>query len=138
MKVLRHILHVEDEPDIRDLAALVLDEAGHYTVTSCATGAEALTAVQASPPDLVLLDAVLPDMDGLTLLRRFRALNGLAALPAVFVTAKTDADELASLRASGAIGIVTKPFDPMTLARTLQGFWDRHAGVVAAAASGSD
>jgi len=129
MATLTRILHVEDEPDIREIAAIGLGEIGGYTVTGCATAAEALSAVTHGPqPDLLLLDVMMPDMDGTDLLAAIRETYGMANVPAVFVTAKTDPDEIAPLKAAGAADVVTKPFDPMSLGETVQRIWDEHVG----------
>ena len=129
MAALTTILHVEDEPDIRDIAAVGLGEVSGYTVVSCATAAEALTAVrEGGAPDLLLLDVMMPDMDGTDLLAALRAEPGMAGVPAVFVTAKTEPDEIAPLMDAGAADVVSKPFDPMTLGERIQAIWDAHDG----------
>lgn len=129
MASLTRILHVEDEPDILEIAAIGLGEVGGYTVIGCATSEEALAAVRNAPqPDLLLLDVMMPDMDGTDLLAAIRQVPGMADTPAVFVTAKTEPDEIAPLKAAGAVDVVTKPFDPMTLGETVQRIWDEHVG----------
>jgi CheY-like chemotaxis protein len=129
MATLTRILHVEDEPDIREIAAIGLGEIAGYTVLGCATADEALSAVSREPqPDLLLLDVMMPDRDGTDLLADLRAVPGMTDVPAVFVTAKTDPDEIAPLKAAGAVDVVTKPFDPMTLGETVQRIWDEHVG----------
>lgn len=129
MPQLTNILHVEDEPDIREIAAIGLVEIAGYNVKSCGTPAEALEAARATPqPDMLLLDVMMPEMDGTDLLQELRRVPGLEQIPAVFVTAKTDAQDVAPLMAAGAIGIVPKPFDPMTVGQTVQSLWNNHAG----------
>lgn len=129
MAALTTILHVEDEPDIREIAAIGLGEASGYEVLSCATAAEALDAVRGErKPDLVLLDVMMPDMDGTDLLAALRKEPGMAGVPAVFVTAKTEPAEIAPLTDAGAADVVSKPFDPMTLGDRLQRVWEQHAG----------
>jgi CheY-like chemotaxis protein len=76
-------------------------------------------------PDLLLLDVMMPEMDGPSTLRALRALPQTAAVPAVFMTAKVMPHEVAALRGLGAIEVVPKPFDPMTLAETLREIWRR-------------
>lgn len=127
MAALTTILHVEDEPDIREIAAIGLGEVAGYDVLSCATAAEALDAVRGErKPDLVLLDVMMPDMDGTELLAALRREPGMAGVPVVFVTAKTEPAEMAPLHHAGAADVVTKPFDPMTLGERLQRVWEQH------------
>lgn len=108
------ILHVDDDESIRELTALAFDLSGDADVRSAASGSDALRMLaEGLSPDLLLLDVMMPDMDGPTLLGLIRK-GGLSA-PAVFMTAQTQDQELARLRALGAIGVVIKPFDPMLL-----------------------
>jgi len=127
---LQRILHVEDEPDIREIAAIGLGEIGGFTVESCGSPTEALErAAQLSDwVDLLLLDVMMPEMDGLALLGHLRKLDGLALTPAIFVTAKTDSREIAPLMDAGAIGVVAKPFDPMTVSDKIREIWKGHVG----------
>jgi CheY-like chemotaxis protein len=129
MGQLKRILHVEDEPDIREIASIGLSEVAGYAVVSCGTPAEAFDAVRGNTqPDLLLLDVMMPEMDGPELLSKLRDMPGMAETPAVFVTAKTEAREIEPLLEAGAIGIVPKPFDPMTVGQTIQEMWDQHVG----------
>jgi two-component system, OmpR family, phosphate regulon response regulator PhoB len=105
------VLVVEDEPDIRDLLAFHLERDG-YQVTRAATGPEALRQLRAVPPDLVILDLMLPEMDGLEVCRRLRAEPATAALPVIMLTAKGDeVDRVVGLEI-GADDYVVKPFSP--------------------------
>ena len=105
------VLVVEDEPDIRDLLAFHLERGG-YQVTRAATGPEALRQLRAAPPDLVILDLMLPEMDGLEVCRRLRAEPATAALPVIMLTAKGDeVDRVVGLEL-GADDYVVKPFSP--------------------------
>jgi len=109
------ILHVDDDANIRALTALAFDLSGEAEVHSAASGAEALRLLSGGlRPDLLLLDVMMPDMDGPSLLDRIREATAAPA-PAVFMTAQTQDHELAHLMSRGAIGVVIKPFDPMTL-----------------------
>lgn len=111
-----HVLCVEDDPDIRALVELALGTVGGMRVTGCASGREALGLAAELRPDLVLLDVMMPEMDGIETLRRLRADPRTADLPVVFVTAKVQLHEVDAYRAHGAVGVVAKPFDPMRLA----------------------
>lgn len=128
MAELQHILHVEDEPDILEIAAIGLGEIGGFTVASCGSPSEALARAQApnAHVDLLLLDVMMPEMDGVALLGQLRDIPELAHTPVIFVTAKTDSRETAPLLDAGAIGIVTKPFDPMTVSDKIREIWNEH------------
>ena len=124
---LKRILYVEDEEDIRMVGEMSLVEVGGFEVRACASGPEALAAAQDFAPDLVLLDVMMPGMDGPTVLRELRARPGLAPVPAIFMTAKIMAAEVAELKAAGALEVVPKPFDPMTLPGEIRAIWARSA-----------
>jgi CheY-like chemotaxis protein len=110
------ILYVDDEADIREVAQLALEFEPGFEVRSCASGAEALEVAPGWRPDLILLDVMMPVMDGPAVLARLRQLPETAAVPVVFITARTQQQEVAQLRALGAEGVIAKPFDPMALA----------------------
>ena len=111
-----HIAYVEDEPDIRDLTCMALGDLGGFRVVPYANAGEALTGIPAGPPpDLLLLDVMLPEMDGRALLGALRALPGLGRVPVIFMTAKTMPSEIAELEDLGAAGVISKPFDPLAL-----------------------
>lgn len=124
--VLKRVLLVEDETDIRTVACLALEAAGGLEVVPCASGEEALVAAPSAQADLLVLDVMMPGMDGPTTLNRLRAVPATAATPAVFLTAKAQPQEVSALRATGAIAVLTKPFDPMTLAANLRKIWEEH------------
>ena len=125
---LRRVLYVEDEPDIREIATLALERMGGFEVHTCPSGKDALEAVHGFSPDLILLDVMMPGMDGPTTLQAFRELPELANTPIVFMTAKTQAHEVERYRALGVAGIIAKPFDPMTIADKVREFWSEHVG----------
>jgi len=120
---LQKVLYVEDDGDIRTIAMLALETVGGLEVRACASGAEAVQAAPAFAPQLLLLDVMMPGMDGPTTLARLRELPATAPVPVVFMTAKVQASEVEQYRALGAIGVITKPFDPMALARQVQDLW---------------
>lgn len=123
-KPLQRILYAEDEEDIRIIVQIALEEIGGFTVTYCKTGIETLDVAEAFQPDLVLLDVMMPEMDGLTTLEKLHAIPALKHLPAIFMTAKIQPDEIASYKSLGILGVITKPFDPMNLANTIRALWD--------------
>lgn len=125
---LRKVLVVEDNSDIRTIVKAALEMVGGLEVRACESGAEALDAVVEFAPQLVLLDVMMPDLDGPGVLSRLRERPETAELPVVFLTAKTGTAETQRLRELGALGVLTKPFDPMTLHQEVQGIWERFAG----------
>lgn len=122
MAELKRILMVEDDSDVQAVARLALEAVGGYEVCVCSNGEEALRAVGQFHPDLLLLDVMMPGMDGPTLLGRLREQPALARVPAVFMTAKAQAHEVSGYRAMGA-DVVIKPFDPLELPRQLARIW---------------
>jgi two-component system OmpR family response regulator len=122
---LRRILHVEDEADIRTIAKLTLEAIGGFEVESCESGPDAIARMATFKPDLLLLDVMMPGMDGPMTLSELRKLPEGAATPAVFMTAKAQSHEIAKFCELGAIDVVTKPFDPQTLCDHLKEIWRR-------------
>ncbi|BAZ93936.1 response regulator [Thiohalobacter sp. COW1] len=120
---LQRILYVEDEPDIQAVARLALEQVGGFQVEVCSSGDEALARAAAWGPDLILLDVMLPGMDGPETLRRLREQPDTRDIPVAFMTARVQARELEHYRSLGAIGLLPKPFDPMTLADQLRTLW---------------
>src|SRR3954469_2959471 len=98
---LKRILYVEDEDDIRMVGEMALTDVGGFEVRACSSGAEALAAAAAFAPDLILLDVMMPGMDGPSVLRALRDLPETASVPAIFMTAKIMAVEIAELKAAG-------------------------------------
>ncbi len=122
---LRRILCVEDDEDIRRILRLSLEKLGRMTVDLVADPAQAIDAMLAFKPDLVMLDWMMPGMDGPTLLHKMRERPETRALPVVFVTAKASQRELAELEALGAAGAISKPFAPKDLPDQLRAIWNR-------------
>lgn len=122
-EILERILLVEDEEDIRAVAEVALETVGGYTLKACASGQDALAAIASFAPQLVILDVMMPDMDGPETLKKIRSLAGYRDTPAIFMTAKVQTDEIASYLAEGAVDVIPKPFDPMTLADRVQEIW---------------
>ena len=128
MRPLSTVLYVDDEPDIREIASIALGLDDTLDVRTAGSGVEALASARQRPPDLMLLDVMMPDLDGPATLARFRAEPALAAIPVVFVTAKTLPSELARFRALGAADVISKPFDPLRLAEQVRLVWERLHG----------
>lgn len=106
---------VDDEPDIRTIGEMSLSAVGGWEVTSVASGVEALEVAAASAPDLILLDVMMPELDGPATLQKLRDVPQLAHVPIVFLTAKVQRREVERYLELGAAGVIAKPFDPMTL-----------------------
>jgi CheY-like chemotaxis protein len=109
-----HALLVDDEDDIRRVARMSLERVGGWTVTDASSAAQALAAAQEQRFDAVLLDVMMPDVDGPATLRLLRPIIG-PDVPVVFLTAKVQPADVARLRELGAVGVIAKPFDPMGL-----------------------
>jgi two-component system, OmpR family, response regulator len=110
------VLIVDDENDIRRVTRLSLTHVGRMEVADASSGPEAIRKALLEQPDAILLDVMMPSMDGPSTLAVLRGNPATAAIPVIFVTAKVMASELERLRSLGAAGVLTKPFDPMTLA----------------------
>ena len=122
---LERILYAEDEPDIQEVATLALETVGGFELAVCGTGQEVLDKVAAFKPDLLLLDVMMPVMDGPTALLEIQKLAGMSAIPAIFMTAKVQPQEIAKYLEIGALDVIPKPFDPMTLADTIRQIWEK-------------
>jgi len=120
---LQRILLADDEPDILEISRIALETVGGYEVVVCESGARFLELLEDFNPDLVIIDALMPDMNGLEVLAAMRQVGGFEETPAVFLTGLVLERDLRDLRQSGAVDVVTKPFDPMTLPQRIQSIW---------------
>jgi DNA-binding response OmpR family regulator len=109
------ILLVDDDESIRTIVQLALEKLGGYTVLACASGKQALAQAAHFGPDLLLLDAAMPDMNGPDTLIALRQQLALALVPAAFLTAHTSAKQVSQYRALNAVDVIAKPFDPEQL-----------------------
>jgi CheY-like chemotaxis protein len=109
-----NVLLAEDEPDVQLIARLSLKKAG-FVVTTANNGIEALERVEANRPDVILLDWMMPDMDGFETCGRLKANPATRDIPVIFLTAKVQESEVAKALALGAAGCIGKPFDALTL-----------------------
>ncbi|MBK6999861.1 MAG: response regulator [Rhodoferax sp.] len=121
--VLNRVLYVEDEPDIQAVAKIALEMVGGLDVKICSSGQDALREAQGFAPDIILLDVMMPGMDGPTTLQALRTIPTLAQTPVVFMTAKVQPAEVIRYTSIGALGVIPKPFDPMTLASQVKAIW---------------
>jgi CheY-like chemotaxis protein len=114
------VLHVDDDPDIREVVDLSLGLDPAFVTRSCSSGQEALALAMDWPPDIILLDVMMPVMDGPSTLARLREHAQTASTPVVFMTARAQTREINHFRSLGAAGVISKPFDPMTLAASVR------------------
>jgi CheY-like chemotaxis protein len=110
------ILHVDDEPDIREVVDISLGLNPEFEVRACSSGEEAITAAAEWSPILILLDVMMPGMDGPTTLAHLRKNPKTSDIPVLFMTARAQTREVEHIISLGAQGVISKPFDPMTLA----------------------
>ncbi len=116
-----NVLHVDDEPDIREVAALALEMDPEIRVRSAASGREALAVLETTMPvDIILLDVMMPELDGPSTLEQLRKISAHADTPVIFMTARAQSHELDRFLGLGALAVIIKPFDPMTLAQQLR------------------
>jgi len=116
------ILYVDDEADIREVAVMSPELDPEFEVPGCASGAEAIDIAAVWRPALILLDVMMPGMDGPTTFAKLQAQTQTAGIPVVFITARTQSAEVEGFTALGAAGVIAKPFDPMQLAAQARSF----------------
>ncbi|WP_093917471.1 response regulator [Sulfitobacter marinus] len=109
------ILHVEDDESIREIVELALEMAGGFEVVQCHSGEDALTRSLDYIPDVLLLDMMMPGLTGRQTLERLRERPEFVEIPAIFMTARAQPNEMDELRQIGAVDVISKPFDPITL-----------------------
>lgn len=126
---LNNVLYVEDDPDIQVVARLALETVGGMTLAVCSSGQDAIDKAAEFDPDMILLDVMMPGMDGPTTLVNLRAIEKLKETPVVFMTAKVMPSDVERYIQLGAVDVIAKPFDPMTLATRIQSIWSEcHGG----------
>lgn len=123
MSALETVLYVDDDPDLRAMAELALAAVGGMRVVLCGDGASAPALAHEHRVQLVLLDVLMPGMDGPATLNALRAYPVTAQTPVIFVTACDQPDEHAFLMAQGAAGVITKPLDLMGMASQVRSLW---------------
>ena len=125
---IKTILYAEDESDIRSIAQIALEDIGGFEVRYCINGHDLLQVAQGFIPDLLLLDVMMPEMDGPTALLELRKMPSFLTIPVIFMTAKIQANEIDEYKALGAIEVIAKPFDPLILAATIKTAWAKYYG----------
>jgi CheY-like chemotaxis protein len=122
---LKRITYVEDEPDIRSLTEFALTKLGGFSLDVCGSGPEAIERTPDFHPDLIVLDVMMPGMDGIETFNRLHSIPGLADTPVVFMTARAMKHETDRYRACGAADVIEKPFDPLSLPDRLEAIWQQ-------------
>ena len=125
MTPLSRILHVEDDSSIQAVAKIALEAVGGFQVLSCASGQEALDQVLAFDPQFILLDVMMPGMDGPQTLLQLRELVDMQRVAVAFMTAKVQPAEIKPYRSLGARDVISNPFEPMQLANQVREIWAR-------------
>jgi two-component system, OmpR family, response regulator len=120
---LSKILYAEDDPDIQEIGALALETLGGFTVKACDNGAEVLPAAIEFQPDMVILDIMMPGMDGVEALRVLRENDSFKDTPVIFMTAKVMKEEQQKYIEMGVLDIIAKPFDPISLCERIHEIW---------------
>lgn len=123
---LDRILYVEDDADIREIVKMSLEMVGKYQVAACGSCADALGVVDEFDPDLLLLDVMMPEVDGPETLQILRERVSAQNAPAIFITAKVQAGDLARYKDIGVLDVIVKPFDPMGLPGQIEQTWKNH------------
>jgi len=118
-----HVLCVDDEDDIREIVQLCLELDGGFVIDACRSGAETIAILEKSRPDLVLLDVMMPGMDGPATLAALRKTAHGRGVPVIFMTARIREQEIAHYLELGAASVVPKPFDPASLAGDVRRLW---------------
>jgi two-component system, OmpR family, response regulator len=122
---LQKICYVEDDEDIQRIVRMSLERVGKMTVEVVGDPTMAIEAITSFKPDLVMLDWMMPKMDGPTLFRQMKLRPETKALPVVFITAKAAPRDLEELMAMGAVGTISKPFSPKDLPDQLRSIWEK-------------
>ena len=122
---LERIVYVEDDEDIQRIVRMSLERVGKMTVQIVTDPLTAIGAMSAFKPDLVMLDWMMPGMDGPTLFREMKKRPEVAGLPVVFITAKAAPRDLEELKTLGAAGTISKPFSPKDLPDQLRAIWSK-------------
>lgn len=121
---IKKVLMVDDDPNIRLVSQISLEDVGGFDVFAAESGAECLEVAEREQPDLILLDVMMPEMDGITTFKELQKRPTLKTIPVIFLTAKVQAHEVEGYRNLGATGVLFKPFDPMKLSDDIKSLLD--------------
>ncbi len=126
---LEHVLYVDDDAHIQEVAQMCLEMVGGFTVTCLSSGAELVEKINEIKPQFILLDVMMPSMDGPTTLKHLKEKNLLNNVPVVFMTARAQPEEIRHYIDMGAVDVIAKPFDPMILSEQINTIWKKHYNV---------
>lgn len=124
MKELKKILYAEDEPDVQTIVELTVQTMSNYAIKICDNGKNLLESVEEYNPDLILLDVMMPQMDGPTTFKNLQENPKTKNIPVIFMTAKAQVHEIETFKQTGIVGIITKPFDPISLCSEIERIWN--------------
>lgn len=123
MKALHRIVHVDDDESIRAIVKIALERVGKFELLSCASGAQAIADIPAFAPDMILLDVMMPELDGASTLKLLKEKTDLQDVAVIFITAKVQATEIETYKKMGACNVIIKPFDATSLSDQLRLYW---------------
>ena len=123
MPELIDLLYVEDDLDIQAIGKLALEHIGGFKVECCSSGESALASLKNFTPQLILLDVMMPHMDGIETFKTVRTLANGKELPVIFMTARVQSSEIKEYKNLGAIGVISKPFDVADLSNQIRSIW---------------
>lgn len=126
LRGLKKLLIVDDDADILTISQYALKEDKSLEVRVASSGEEALNIAKSFQPDLILLDIMMPKMDGITTLKHLRSRPETQKTPIAFFTAKVTEDEISSYVQYGVIDVLIKPFDPMKFSSSIQAIWCKY------------
>lgn len=124
MKELKKILYAEDEADVQTVVKLTVQTMSDYEIEICDNGKKLLEFVQEYNPDLIMLDVMMPEMDGPTTFKNLQSNEATKNIPVIFITAKAQVHEVEMFKETGALGVITKPFDPVKLCDEIKEIWN--------------
>jgi CheY-like chemotaxis protein len=123
MPALKNILCIDDEMDILEIAKFALESDGRFKLEMCKGGNEAMKRAKGLAPDLILLDVMMPGIDGLAVYQELRRVPKFANVPVAFMTAKVQPAEVLRYLEMGVEGVIPKPFDPLALPDAVESLW---------------
>lgn len=124
MTELKKIIYAEDEPDLQTVVEMTVQAMSDFEMKICDNGKILLDCVEEYSPDLIMLDVMMPELDGPSTFNKLKEMEKLKNVPVIFMTAKAQVHEVEHFKSLGAIGVITKPFDPMTLCEEIQNIWN--------------
>src|SRR5574344_1182251 len=124
MTELKKIIYAEDEPDLQTVVEMTVQAMSDFEMKICDNGKILLECVEEYSPDLIMLDVMMPELDGPSTFNKLKEMEKLKNVPVIFMTAKAQVHEVEHFKSLGAIGVITKPFDPMTLCEEIQNIWN--------------